>query len=84
MPVSARIDQLRVDPHAIARALHAAFYDVRNAKFVCNLEEIPFGLTFVLHYAPATDDFQVGDLRQISENFVLHAISKEGVIGIAA
>ena len=65
MNIVSRIDQLRADTHAIARALHLALQNVRNAKFARDLAEIAVNAAFVLHYARSTDHFQISDLRQV-------------------
>ena len=36
--------------------------------------------SFVLHHTRAADHFQVSDFRKIGQNFVLHAVGKEGVL----
>ena len=39
MRVITRVDQLRVHPHAIGHALHAAFHQMGNAKLLSNLAQ---------------------------------------------
>ena len=84
VPIGARIDQLRVDAHAIARALNASFHDMRDTKLLADLAQISRGSAFVLHHRSAADHFQIGDLRQVGENFVLHAIGEIGVVFVVA
>ena len=84
MRIGARIDQLRVYSHAIASTLNTSFHDVHDAKFICNLAQITFRSGLILHNRSAADDLQVRDPGQVGQNFILHPVGKEDVIGIAA
>src|SRR5439155_21002534 len=79
MLICAGIDQLRADPHLSASALHAAFQDVRHSKLLSYLTQVSWIANLVDHYRRATDHFQVGNLSEISQNLVLHAIGKKSV-----
>jgi hypothetical protein len=65
MRVGAGIDQLGVDPDAVASALHAAFEHMGDAELLADLAQVPFASAFVLHGRRATDHFQVRDLREV-------------------
>ena len=84
MPVIARIEQLRVDAHFVASALHAAFHHMRDAQFLTNLAQVTRQSALVLHYRSAADDFEVGDLCQMRKNFILHTIGEVSVLFVAA
>ena len=40
MRVGARVDQLRIHPHFVGRALHTAFEDMRHAELLADLAQI--------------------------------------------
>ena len=80
MRVGARIDQLRVDAHAIAGALNASFHDMRDTELLADLAQIARDPAFVLHHARAADHFQIRDLGEVGQDFVLHAIGEERVL----
>ena len=84
MRVLARIDQLRADPHFVGRALHAAFDDMRDAELLADLAQIARRAGLVLHHARAADHFQIGDLREVGQNLVLHPIGEKDVLFVAA
>ena len=79
MCVIARIDQLRVHAHTIAHALHTAFHQMRDPELLRDLAQVARDSSLVLHHRSAADHFQVGDLGEVSQNFVLHAVGKKGV-----
>jgi hypothetical protein len=82
--VGARVDQLCVDTHAIAGALNASFQDMGHAKLLSDFPQVSWIATFIQHHRNAADHFQIGDLREIGKDFVLNAVSEEGVLGIGA
>src|SRR6266480_1544051 len=61
MPVGARIDQLRVNPDAIAGTLNASFHHIRHSELLPNLAQIARDPAFVMHHRSAADYFQVRD-----------------------
>src|SRR5205823_10253691 len=79
MRVRAGIEQLRVDAHAVARALNASFYHIRDSQLLRNLAQIACNAALILQNGGAADDFQVGDLRQVREDFVLHPIGEVSI-----
>ena len=82
MCVRHRIDQLHVDAHLIVRLLDTAFENVEDAKLLCDVRQILRRAFEFLRRSPG-NDFQVGHLGQPGEDFVLHAFSEKGVVGIA-
>src|SRR5262245_60934469 len=84
MRISARIDQLRVYSHTIANALNTPFHNMCHAKFISDLAQVTFRSGLVLHYRSAADDFQVRDPCQVGQDFILYAVGKKSVLGIAA
>ena len=79
MRIGPRVDQLRVHPHLVGRALHAAFEYMRHAELLADLAQIARSAGLVLHHAGAADHFQVRDPGQVGEDFVLHAVGEKGV-----
>ena len=65
MRVGPRIDQLRIYPHFVGRALHTAFDDMRHAELLPDLAQIARRAAFVLHHRRAADHFQIRDLREV-------------------
>src|SRR5947207_12521101 len=58
--------------------LHASFLDVSQVKLLCNFGKIA-RLTLILLRGRARDYFEISNLRQTSENFVLYAVGKVGI-----
>jgi hypothetical protein len=79
MRVGPRVEQLRIYPHFIGRALHAPFDDMCHAELLSDLAQIARRAAFVLHDARAADHFQVGNLGQMGQDLVLDALGEEGV-----
>ena len=69
-------------PSPAAHRLNVSLNDMRHTKLVGDLAQIPLHASLVLHHGSPADDFQIGDVRQISENFVLDGIGEECVVGI--
>ena len=84
MRVISGIDQLRVYSHAIASTLNTPFHYMRDAKLLPDLAKIARDFAFVVHHRSAADYFQVRDLCQVGQDFILHAVRKKRVIRIAA
>ena len=80
MPVGTRINQLRVDAHAIASALNTSFQHICDAKLLPDLAHVVRHPAFVWHYTGAADHFQIGNFREVTENLVLHAIGEKGIL----
>jgi hypothetical protein len=79
-----RIYQLRIHSYLIGCALHAAFEQVRNSELLADVAQVPRRSALILQNRAAADYFEVGNFRQVSENFVLHAVSEIGVFLFAA
>src|SRR5438045_5560776 len=84
MRIVPRIYQLRIHPYLIGCALHAAFEQMRNSELLADVAQVPRRSALILQNRAVTDYFEVGNFRQVSENFVLHAVSEIGVFLIAA
>jgi hypothetical protein len=65
-------DQLHVHVHDLARLLHAAFEDVRDAQLARDLRQIVRAARIVLR-GGARDHLERADLRQAREDLVLDA-----------
>src|SRR5438067_2052494 len=52
----------------------AALQNVRYSQIISNLTEISFAA--IIHNTRPTDDFQVGDLRQLGQNCILDPIDE--------
>jgi hypothetical protein len=76
MHVSIRVNQLCTNPHSIIGSLDASFEYIGNSKRGCDVPEISALAMFVLHYRCATNDFQVSDFGQNSQDLVVDAISE--------
>ena len=75
--VGARVDQLRIQVNPITAPACASFQHVRYAKRIADLAHISF--TAIFHHAGPADHFEIGDLRQLGQNVVLHTIGEDGV-----
>src|SRR5206468_315785 len=80
--VGAGVDQLHVHMKLGADSPDAALQHMRYSQLIPNLTHIP--LAAIAHYAGPADDFQIGDPRQLGQNVVLHAISKDCAIFLLA
>ena len=69
------VDELRVNPHAITRNLHASFQYVRNAQVVPDLLHVSI-LAPVGCDTTAADDLQISHFAEIGQNIVLNTIGK--------
>src|SRR5438128_3375205 len=72
--IGPRVDQLRIQMKMRAGPADAALQNVRYPQLVTDLAHISFAA--VIHDTRPADDFQVGDLRKLGQNVVLHAIGK--------
>ena len=79
MRIATGVDQLGIDAHAICRALDATFQDVRDTERTRDFAQVTCRSIPVLHHACSADHFEVGDLGQAGEDFVLHTLGKIGV-----
>ena len=65
-----------------AGSADAAFQNMRYTEIVSDLTEISFATVF--HHAGPADHLQIGDLRQLSQKVVLHAIDECRVFFLVA
>ena len=84
MGIGAGVDELRVDPQMIARPLHAAFEEMRDAELLPDLPRVAGFTSLVRAGGGAADHFEIGDFGQIGENFILDARRKVGVLLVVA
>ena len=82
--VTARIDQPRIHPDPVVRALHTAFHDMGHTQRLRDFAADCVPGRFCTASRCAADDFQIGNLGEISENFVLHAFGKICVFFVPA
>src|SRR5437016_3737383 len=80
MPVGTRIHQLRVDTHPIASSLNASFHHMRHTELLTDHAYVARHPAFVWHHTRATDHFQIGYFREVSQDLILHAIGEKGVL----
>jgi hypothetical protein len=73
------IDQLRVHPHFIGGALHAAFDDMRHAQLLADLPQIARCTAFVLHHRHPTNHFEIRDLCEVGQDLVLTPSAEQGI-----
>src|SRR5712692_371015 len=51
-----------------------------DAELLTDLAQVALPASFILHDRSAADHFQVRDLCQVGQNFVLHAVGEIGVL----
>ncbi len=84
MSIGAGVDELSIDTDAIGGALNAAFQHMGNTELTADLAKIAGANGLILHDTGAADYFEVCNLRQIGENFVLDAVGEKGGLLICA
>src|SRR6266446_1742072 len=82
MRVRSRVDQLRIYMKPGTAPANTSLQHMRYSQLVTDLPHIP--LAAVIHHAGPADDFQIGDLRQLGQNVVLHTISERRVFSFLA
>ena len=82
MFVSQSIDQLNIDTNLVGNSLDAAFQNVGDAELLCDLRKI-FRRALEMLRRGARNHFEIGDLGQPGEDFILHAFGEISIIGIA-
>src|SRR5260370_1755856 len=80
MGVGASVDQLCAHAHATAGPLYAALHNMSDSEDLRDVAEIACRCGLERHDRRATDHFQIRDLGQVGQNFVLYAISKISVL----
>ncbi len=66
-------------PAPSLRALHTSFEKVGDTSCSPDLAQVAHRAAAILHDARAADHLEISDLRQVGQDFVLHAIGKIGV-----
>src|SRR2546425_1241487 len=62
----------------VPRPAHTAFHHVADTELLRDFFEVAGDATFVLHDRSATDYFQILDLGQIREQFILNSVADWG------
>ena len=75
MRADLRVDQLRVDAHAVLVALHRAFEHIANAEFLADLLGVD-GLALEGEGRVARDDEAVADARQVGGEVLGDAVGE--------
>ena len=70
------IDQLRINAEPVPRPLDGTFNDIRDPELFTDLAQVALHTALVLARARVADDFQLGDLGQISKDLVLHTVGE--------
>ena len=83
MRVGQGVDELHVHADLVIRLLHASFEDVGDAELLRDLSQIGRRALESLRRC-ARNHFQLGDLCQPRQNFVLNAFAEVRVLRIAA
>ena len=81
--VGARVDELHVDAHAVARSLHAAFEDLRDAELIGDRLHRQLRVAELLD-GGARDHPERADLRELGEDVVVDAVDEVGVVLLAS
>ena len=84
MRVGPSVDQLRIHSHLIADTAAHCLQEGERHRAASRSRASCGVAGLVLHHARATDHFQVRDLRQVRQNFVLHAVGKISVLFVFA
>ena len=84
MRVVSGIDQLRIDSYLVRDPLDASFQNVSYPERTADVMQIPHRRALILRHTGAADHFQVCDLGQIRENFILNTVGKERVLFVVA
>src|SRR4030095_2533843 len=79
--IGLRVNQLHIDPHLVARFLHATLKNIRYAKLLRDLGEI-LRLALIALRGSARNYFQICDAGQSRQDLLLDTISQVGVIRI--
>ena len=78
MRIVRRLDQLDIDPDPLAVFLDAPLEDMGDTQLAGDLRQV-VGRAFVMLGGGARDHFQVSDLGQAGQDFILDAIGEISV-----
>jgi hypothetical protein len=79
---SAGVDQLGIQPNSASVPAHASFQNVRDTKGLTDLARV--ARATIWHDTRPANHLEIGDVGQLGQNVVLHAIGKEGVLFLLA
>ncbi len=79
MRVSPRVEQLRVNSNFVGSPLYAAFDDMCYAELLADFAQIARRAALVLHDARAADHFEISNLCQVRQDFVLHTVGEVSI-----
>ena len=77
--IIASIDQARINAEPIRDALDRAFQKIGDAKLLADFLQVAGDAGFVLLHTPMADHLEIRDFREVSQDFVLHAVREERV-----
>src|SRR5262249_32328985 len=77
------VNQVNIDPHLIACLLDATLDDVCYPKLLRDLSKIA-RFALILLCRSTRNHFQIGDLSQTRQDFLLDAIGKIGIVWVTA
>ena len=80
--VVACVNELRVHAHFAPLALNTAFQKIGNTQGLTDGACIARDPGLVLHHRGSADYFKISNSGKVCQNFILHAISTEGVLRI--
>ena len=83
MIASLGVDELDIDPHAVAAALHRTFEHVAHVQFAADLLHVE-GLALVGKGGVTGDHERASDAREIGGQALGHAIDEIVLLGVAA
>src|SRR4051812_18385979 len=84
MSVVAGVNELRVYPDLIGDSLNAPFQNMGDTEQLPDLTQVARRRVLEFHDTGAADDLEIGYLRQIGQNFVLHSIGEKRVLFVVA
>src|SRR5205823_15125648 len=77
-------DQLGIYSNLVCDALDTTFKHMGNAQCLPNVTQVPRCGGLVLRHTGSADHFQIRDLGQVCENFILNSVGKKRVLLIIA
>src|SRR5439155_14238860 len=75
LAVVLRVDELHLDAHAVASALHATLEYVGDAQLLADVSQVTRAL-FVLEYGRARDDLEIADPGKLVEQLAVDAVGE--------
>src|SRR6266481_4143783 len=56
---------------------------MRDAELLRDLAQVALHAALILHHRGAADHFEIGQLGEVGQGFILHAVGKKCVVGVA-